>query len=114
MRTLWAWLVAKFWWLWGANLLAAFLVVFVFILGWVHETITAPNIPAWCVILSVVPALLVGSLWLRSAGHADLATLIVLAIPLSAAVWVAGSLLFGVLYLVIALVAHLLGHGRTN
>ena len=66
MRTFWAWVVTKFWWLWAANVLVAFLVVFVFILGWMHETITAPNIPAWCGILAVVPALVAGSLWLRS------------------------------------------------
>lgn len=54
MKTFWAWTVGKFWWLWSANALAAVLVVFAFILGWKHESITAPNIPGWCGILAFV------------------------------------------------------------
>ena len=68
-------MLTKYWWFWGVNVLAALLVFFVFILGWKHETITAPNIPAWCGILAVVPALLVGSLRLRAARHPDLSVL---------------------------------------
>ena len=114
MRTYWAWVVTKFWWLWGANVLLAFLIFFVFLLGWKHETITAPNIPAWCGILAVVPALVVGSLRLRSTRHSQLAVLPLLLIPLPSLLWVIGGLVFGILYLLIGLIAHLLGHGRMN
>ena len=114
MRRIRAWVLTKYWWFWGANVLAALLVFFVFILGWKHESITAPNIPAWCGILAVVPALLVGSLRLRATGHSQLSVLPLLLIPLPSIVWIAGSLLFGILYLVVGLIAHLLGHGRMN
>jgi len=106
--------LTKYWWFWGANVLAALLVFFVFILGWKHETITAPNLPAWCAILAVVPALLVGSLRLRAAGRSELSVLPLLLLPVPSVVWVAGSLLLGILYLLIAFIAHLLGHGRVN
>lgn len=115
MRTCWAWAVTKFWWLWSANLLAAALVVFAFILGWVHETITAPNIPAWCGILAAVLGIVGGSLWLRSARHPDFAVLLLLMIPLPLLLFAAGSFLLGILYLVVGIVAHLFGHGgRVN
>ena len=114
MRRIWAWVLTKYWWFWGANVLAALLVFFVFILGWKHETITAPNLPAWCGILAVVPALLVGSLRLRAARHSDLSVLPLLLIPVPSVVWVAGSLLFGILYLLIFFIASLFGHGRMN
>ena len=114
MRTFWAWTVKQYWWFWGANVLAALLVFFVFILGWKHETITAPNIPAWCVILAVVPALVIGSMRLRATRHSDLSVLPLLLIPLPSILWIGGSLLFGILYLVVGLIAHLLGHGRMN
>jgi uncharacterized membrane protein YhaH (DUF805 family) len=114
MRTFWAWTVRQYWWFWGANVLAALLVFFVFILGWKHETITAPNIPAWCVILAIVPALVIGSMRLRATRHPDLSVLPLLLIPVPSLVSIAGSLLFGILYLVISLIGHMLGHGRMN
>jgi hypothetical protein len=114
MRTYWAWVVAKFWWLWGVNIFIALLVFYGFTLGWKHGSITAPNVPAWCLILSAVPALVLGSLWLRSKRHPHLSVLPLLLIPLPSAVWIAGSLLFGIVYLVVGLIAHLLGHGRMN
>jgi hypothetical protein len=114
MRTYWAWVVTKFWWLWAANVLLAFLVFCGFVMGWKHGTITAPNIPAWCGILAVVPALVAGSMWLRSARRSDLSVLPLLLIPLPSVIWIAGSLLFGILYMLIGLIAHLLGHGRMN
>ena len=64
--------------------------------------------------LAVVPALLVGSLRLRAARHSELSVLPLLLIPVPSVVWVAGSLLLGILYLLIAFIAHLLGHGRMN
>jgi hypothetical protein len=114
MRTFWAWIITKFWWLWSANVLAAFLVLFVFILGWKHESITAPNLPAWCIILSIVPALLLGTFWIRSARGPDIAIAILLLIPLTSILWVGGSILLGILSLIVALIAHLFGHGRVN
>jgi hypothetical protein len=98
----------------AANVVVALLVFCGFALGWHHGSITAPNIPAWCVILSVVPALIGGSMWLRSARHSDLSVLPLLLIPVPSVIWIGGSLLFGILYLLIGLVAHLLGHGRMN
>ncbi len=114
MRKIWPWVLTKYWWFWGLNVLAALLVFYVFILGWKHETITAPNIPAWCVILAVVPALLVGSLRLRATGHSNLSVLPLLLIPVPSVVSVLGSLLLGLLYLLIFFIAHLFGHGRMN
>jgi len=114
MRRIRAWVLTKYWWFWGANVFAALLVFFGFILGWKHGTITAPNLPAWCGILAVVPALVIGSMRLRATRHAELSVLPLLLIPVPSIVWIAGSLLFGILYLVIGLIAHLLGHGRMN
>jgi hypothetical protein len=114
MRTCLAWTLTKFWWLWSANALAAALVVFAFVLGWMHETITAPNIPAWCGILAAVLAIVGGSLWLRSRQRADLAVFSLLIIPLPSLLWAASGFLLGILYLVVSIFAHLFGHGRVN
>ena len=114
MRRIWAWTVTKFWWLWGANVLLAFLVLYVFLQCWRRGTIAAPNLPAWCVILAVVPALVIGSMRLRTTRHSELSVLPLLLIPLPSILWIGGSLLFGILYLVVGLIAHLLGHGRMN
>ncbi len=113
MKTCWAWALTKFWWLWSANCLLALLVVFAFILGWQHETITAPNIPAWCVILAIMPAIVASSLWLRSA-RPNLALFSLVMIPLPIIIWMVGSFLFGILYLIVGLFGHLFGHGRVN
>jgi hypothetical protein len=102
--------VTKYWWLCAANVFFALLVFYGFCLGWSHETITAPNIPAWCVIVSVMPAVVAGSLWLRSHRHLNSAVLTLLLVSLPTFLCVAGSLLFGILYLLLSLV----GHGRTN
>jgi uncharacterized membrane protein YhaH (DUF805 family) len=114
MRRIWTWVLTKYWWLWGANVLAALLVFYGFLLGWKHGSITGPNIPACCGILAVVPALLVGSLRLRAARHSQLSVLPLLLIPLPSVVWVGGSLLFGILYLLLFFIASLFGHGRMN
>lgn len=114
MRRIWTWVLGKYWWFWGVNVLAALLVFFVFILGWKHGSITAPNIPAWCGILAVVPALLVGSLRLRAAQHPQLSVLPLLLIPVPSVFWIAGSLILGILYLLLFLIASLFGHGRMN
>lgn len=114
MRKVWRWIATKFWWLWSANLLAALLVVGAFILGWVHETVTAENIPAWCGILAAVLAIVGGSLWLRARRHLYLAVLSLLLIPLPLLLSAAGSFVLGILYLLISLVAQLFGHGRVN
>ena len=114
IRSCWAWVVTKFWWLFSLNVLAAFLVGCAFILGWVHETITAPNIPAWCGILAAVLALVFGSLWLRSSRRADLAAAVLLVIPLPLVLWAVCSFLLGILYLLFGTVGHLFGHGRVN
>jgi len=114
MRTYWAWLRTKFWWLLAANGFVAFLVFCGFGLGWKHGSITAPNLPAWFLILAVVPALMGASLRLRTTRHSELAVLPLLFIPVPTLLWVAGSLLLGILYLLVSLIAHLFGHGRVN
>ena len=114
IRTCWAWAVTKFWWFWTANVIAAILVVCFFILGWINETITAPNIPAWCGILAGVLAIVGGSLWLRAKSHPELALLSLLVIPVPPLIYAIGSLLFGVLYLIVGLVSQLFAHGRVN
>lgn len=111
LRSCWSWLVTKFWWLWAANALIAVFVVFIFILGWNHGTITAPNIPAWCGILLGVLAIVGGSLYFRSKGYVDAALLAVAIMPVSLVFRLVGSILFGLFYLLVSLVAHLFGHG---
>ena len=114
LRSFWPWLLTKFWWLWAANALIALFVVFVFILGWHHETITAPNIPAWCAILVAVFAFVGGILYLHSKSYLNAATAAAALVPVPLALWLAGSILFGLLYLALSLIGQLLGHGRVN
>ena len=114
LRSFWPWLLTKFWWLWAANALIALFVVFVFILGWHHETINAPNIPAWCAILVAVFAFVGGILYLHSKSYLNAATAAAALVPVPLALWLAGSILFGLLYLALSLIGQLLGHGRVN
>ena len=114
MKFSWSWVETKFWWLWGANLFLALLVVGAFILGWVHETVTAPNIPAWCGILLFVIAIVAGSLRLRWAGRGKVAVWSLLILPSPIVIYAVGGFLFGIFYLVLSFVASLFGHGRGN
>src|SRR3954463_16032622 len=112
LRSLWSWMVKQFWWLWAANLLIALFVIFGFVLGWMHGTVTAPNIPAWIGILLGVLAFVGGSLYLRAKTFPTAAMLAVSVMPVPLLLWFAASILFGVFYMVVGLIAHLVGHGR--
>ena len=114
MKSIWLWLGTRFWWLWGANLFFVLLVGGAFALGWSHETITGPNIPAWCAIFLAVAAVPAVGFWLHSAGRRDLALWSVLMLPLPLLLYMVGALLLGILYFLASVIGALFGHGRVN
>jgi hypothetical protein len=75
--------VKSFWLLWGFDVLIALVVLYFFVIGLADGSISSFNIGLWLLILLAVGGVVLGSLWLHSAGHSGAAkgVLLILAVP---------------------------------
>lgn len=73
----------SFWLLWGFDVLIALVVLYFFVIGLADGSISAFNIGLWLLILLAVGSVVLGSLWLHSAGHSGVAkgVMLILAVP---------------------------------
>lgn len=72
-----------FWILWGFDAVIALVVLYFFFIGLADGSVSSVNMGLWLFLLSVVAAILSGSLWLKSHDKIGLAkgVLCVLAVP---------------------------------
>lgn len=72
-----------FWILWGFVAIIALVVLYFFFIGLADGSVSASNMGLWMAMLSVVAAVLLGSLWLKSQERLGLAkgVLCILAVP---------------------------------
>lgn len=75
--------MAFFWILWAFIALMSLVPIYFFFVGLADGSITSKNLGLWGIILLVVGAVLIGTLWLKGHDHLGLARiiLIVAAIP---------------------------------
>jgi hypothetical protein len=75
--------VRTFWTLWTIAALVAAIILFFFIWGLADGSVSSFNAGIWTIALAVVAVVVVGSLWLKSAGHPALGAVrcLVLALP---------------------------------
>jgi hypothetical protein len=75
--------VKSFWLLWGFDVLIALVVLYFFVIGLADGSISSFNMGLWLLILLAVGGVVLGSLWLHSAGHSSAAkgVLLILAVP---------------------------------
>jgi hypothetical protein len=75
--------VKSFWLLWGFDVLIALVVLYFFFIGLADGSVSSFNMGLWLLILLAVGGVVLGSVWLRSAGHRGIAkgVLLILAMP---------------------------------
>ncbi len=66
--------------LWGIDALTALIFVVFFIIGIADGTVSSFNIMLWLLILGILAAVLIGSLWLQRAGRSRFANSLALAL----------------------------------
>jgi hypothetical protein len=73
----------RFWILWVIDTAIALVALYFFFVGLADGSVSNFNIGLWLLILSGLASIVGGSLWLKSAGHPGLATvlLLILAVP---------------------------------
>ena len=82
--------------LWGIDALTALIFVVFFIIGIGDGTVSSFNIMLWLLILSILAAVLIGSLWLQRAGRPGFANALTVALAVP-------SLLTGLFFLLLIL-----------
>ncbi|HZV44562.1 MAG TPA: osmoprotectant transporter permease [Saprospiraceae bacterium] len=72
-----------FWILWAFSALMSLIPIYFFFVGLADGSITSKNMGLWALILLIVAAVLVGTLWLKGTEHLGLAKIILIlaAIP---------------------------------
>ena len=88
----------KFWFPWAIDVVIAIIVLYFFLVGLGDGSVSSFNIGLWLLLLLWLGSILVGSLWLKTAGHQTLAMvlLLILAIP---------GLLYGLFLLALVIAA---------
>ena len=73
----------SFWLLWGFDVLIAFVFLYFFFIGLADGSVSSFNMGLWLLTLLAVGGVVLGSLWLHSAGHSRPAkgVLLILALP---------------------------------
>ncbi|HEY1268935.1 MAG TPA: osmoprotectant transporter permease [Candidatus Binatia bacterium] len=71
--------------LWGIDALTALIFVVFFIIGIGDGTVSSFNIALWLLILAILAAVLIGSLWLQRAGRPRFANSLALALAVPSA-----------------------------
>lgn len=91
-----------FWTLWGFDALLSLIVLYFFFVGLADGSVSSFNMGLWLLILAIVSAVMLGSLWMKSNNYLSLAKIIlgIFAVP---------GLLYG-LFIVIMMT----GNGRWN
>ncbi|MBV6441905.1 MAG: osmoprotectant transporter permease [Haliscomenobacteraceae bacterium CHB4] len=72
-----------FWILWGFDAIIALVVLYFFFIGLADGSVSSFNMGLWLILLAVVAAVLLGSLWLKSQEYTGWAkgVLCILAVP---------------------------------
>lgn len=91
-----------FWTLWGFDALLSLIVLYFFFVGLADGSVSSFNMGLWLLILAIVGAVMLGSLWLKSNHYLSLAKTIlgIFAVP---------GLLYGLFLLIVVS-----GNGRWN
>ncbi len=66
----------RFWILWGWDGLITLVILYFFFIGVIDRSVSSFNIALWLAILSVLGAVMGGSLWLRASGQRKLAAVL--------------------------------------
>jgi hypothetical protein len=74
----------SFWILWGADVIAALIAVYFFFVGLGDGSVSSFNAGIWALLLGALATVVLGSLWLRGAGHPRLAQALVTALGVPA------------------------------
>ena len=70
--------MALFWILWTFNALMALVPIYFFFVGLADGSITSRNLGLWSLIILIVGAVLVGSLWLKGHEHLGFSKIVLL------------------------------------
>lgn len=68
-----------FWFFWIFDAVMAVIPIIYFFIGLMDRSITIRNIAIWLLILLIVAAVLIGSMWLKAANHLNIANIILVA-----------------------------------
>lgn len=91
-----------FWIVWGFDALLSLIVLYFFFVGLADGSVSSFNMGLWLMILAIIGAVMLGSLWMKSNNYLSLAKIIlgIFAVP---------GLLYGLFILIM-----MTGNGRWN
>lgn len=91
-----------FWTLWGFDALISLIVLYFFFVGLADGSVSSFNMGLWLLILAIVGAVMLGSLWMKSNNYLSLAKIIL-------GIFATPGLLYGLFVLIM-----MTGNGRWN